>query len=274
MNLHIAPASEARNVELPVAGLRLRSAAHEQLLHAAEHLATEGEARHAGIHQARKSIRRARAILALGMHGSDRRAKRLDADLGRLCRGMSRLRDGQALLEALHRLDASAPDEVRAILPDAEAAARHRRDQLLSQALARDPDFRSRRQRLLALSNRLMQLDWQAVGIAEIADAIRRSERRVEKAERRARRHPDRDQDWHVFRRRLRRLRQQDSVLARLQPELRPGMKDLEDRAGVLGEAQDDTLLLSQCGRASPFPSEQRALLRRVSRQRLAHARH
>ena len=274
MNLSIAAAvPEAHVVEIPVIGLRLRAVAHAQLMQAEVHLARAGEARHVGIHQARKCVRRVRAMLALGMRKLDQRAKRLDADLAQLCRGMSRLRDAQALIEALQRLDDNVPGDVRAILPDADAAARERRDGLLAQALARDPDFHSRRRRLRAMGERLLRLDWQLIGHAEIVRAILRSEHRVEKAGRKARRHPDRDHEWHVFRRRLRRLRQQDTVLAGLQPELRPTMKGLEDQAGALGEAQDDALLLLHCGRASPFQRTQRASLRRIARGRLQHAR-
>jgi hypothetical protein len=123
------------------------------------------------------------------------------------------------------------------------------------------------------MRERLLRLDWQAIGDAEVAAAIRRSERRVEKAGQRAERHPDRDDDWHAFRRRLRRLHQQDTLLARLQPALRPTMKGSADRNGTLGEAQDNALLLRYCGRASPFERGQRTLLRRIARERLQLAR-
>ncbi len=273
MNMSIAAAPEVTDAETPVLGLRLRAAAHEQLLRAEAQLAGEGEARHTGIHQARKSIRRVRAMLALGIGKLDLRADRLDQDLAQLCRGLSRLRDAQALIEALQRLHDGAPDDVRAILPAAVAAARQRRDRLLAQALTRDPDLLSRRRRLRTMVERLLRLDWQSLGNAGVTAAILHGEHRVGKAGRRAKRHPDRDHGWHVFRRRLRRLRQQDTVLSALRPELRPRTQGLEDQAGMLGEAQDDALLLLHCGRASPFLRAQRALLRRIARERLQQVR-
>lgn len=264
---------EPPHTEVVGLGLRLCAVAHEQLLLAGKHLAADVEGLHTGIHQARKSIRRVRAILALGMRRLDPRAQRLDADLAQLCRGMSRLRDAQALIEALHRLNDNAPDDVCAILPEAETAARQRRDELLAQALKRDPQFLSRRRRLQSMSDRLLRLNWQPLGDAEAVAAILRSERRVEKASRRAKRHPDRHEDWHVLRRRMRRLRQQDTVLARVCPEVRTRMPGLENQADALGHAQDDTLVVMQCGRMSPFSREHRTLLRRIARERLQHAR-
>ncbi len=254
-------------------GLRLMAYASEQLLQAQTHLSREGEARHSGIHEARKCIRRTRATLALGARVFDQRAKRLDDELGRLCRGLSPLRDAQALIEALQRLDDTAPSVVRAALPLAELAARKRRDQMLERALKRDPQFKSRRQRLLAAQERLLRLDWQAVSDKTVSNAVTRSRRRADMARRQIKGYPDDDDAWHVFRRRLRRLRQQDSILAELRPDLRPRIKGLEQQARVLGESQDDVLLINHCGKRSPFSSDQRKQLRDIARERLQRTR-
>jgi CHAD domain-containing protein len=253
-------------------GSRMMAYASEQLLQAQTHLARKGEARHSGLHEARKCIRRTRATLALGACAFDERAKRLDDDLGRLCRGLSPLRDAQALIEALRRLENSAPPAASAILPRAEMAARKRRDEMLERAMKRDPQFKSRRKRLLALQARLLCLQWQAVSDKDVSNAVTRSKRRAEKARQRIKRHPD-DDAWHAFRRRLRRLRQQDSLLEELQPDLRPGIKNLEHQARTLGESQDDVLLLSHCGSRSPFTPDQRKRLKDVARERLRGTR-
>lgn len=253
-------------------GRRLLASAAGQLQAARSHLSAEGEAVHAGIHEARKCIRRARASLALGVRVFGQPGARLDDELGRLCRGLSGLRDAQALVEELRRLAASAPAPLRAILPLAEAAARQRRDDMLQRALARDPGFRSRSGRLLAAEARLARLEWLAVGDADVAEAMMRSKRRANKARRRAKRHMDDDHLWHVYRRRLRRLRQQDTLLAEFLPELRPSTHGLDDHT-ALGESQDDALLLRRCGKGSPFPPGQRALLRKIARERLQRAR-
>ncbi len=276
---NVAMASTTSFDEDPAIGSRLMAFASGQLLQAQTLLAQEGEARHSGIHEARKCIRRTRAALALGARVFDRRvfdgrAERLDDELGRLCRGLSPLRDAQALIEALRRLDDSAPSAVRDILPLAGMAVRKRRDVMLQHALQRDPQFDSRRQRLSTAQARLLRLPWQSVSDDDIAKAVMRSRRRADKARRRVERHPDDDEAWHVFRRRLRRLRQQDSLLAALRPDLRPdGIKGHEHQAKALGESQDDALLLRHCGGRSAFPADQRKLLRDVARKRLRRTR-
>jgi hypothetical protein len=260
-------------VDAQAIGPRLLAFACAQLQDARSHLSGTGEDPHAGIHQARKCIRRARAALALGARALDRRAAGLDDELRRLCRGMAGLRDAQALLDELQRLEQSAPARLRALLPLAETAARQRRDQVLARALAKDPAFAARRQRLLAAQARFARLDWQAVDDIDVAAATARSRRRVDKARARARRHPEDDHLWHVYRRRLRRLRQQDTLLAQVQPGLRPSTSGLDDH-DALGESQDDALLLRRCGKGSPFPpGEQRILLRNLARARLRRTR-
>ncbi|NDK38888.1 CHAD domain-containing protein [Pseudoxanthomonas gei] len=267
------PAAVTRTDRSAVVGVRLAMLAAGQLQLAETFLASDVADLHAGIHQARKSIRRVRSALALGRRALGVGGRRLDAELGRLCRGLSRLRDAQALVEALQRLRDKAPRELQAILPAAEAAACQRRDRLLQQALARDPHFAARRRRLRAASLRLQRLDWAALRTADITKAAQRSERRAAKAGRRARQKSSDDESWHVFRRRLRRLHQQDSLLAALQLPVRAEAKALEHQAQALGEAQDDAMLLAHCGRRSPFTPAQRALLRKTARERLRDAR-
>ena len=268
------PAS-AENPAPPAAplGLRLKVFALSQLSEAQSLLAKAGDDRHAGVHQARKRLRRARAALALGRKALGREGRRLDEDLGQLCRGLSPLRDAQALIEGLQRLPASEPSALASALPDLLDLARQRRDQCLARTLARDADFQRRRDRLLAMATRLEALDWQDVKRGAVAKSIARSEERVAKARRRATRNPKDDARWHAMRRRLRRLRQQDHLLAALEPDLRPEDNVTAEEATVLGEAQDDALLLRHCGSHSPFPPPLRKLLRAEARARLGRAR-
>lgn len=254
-------------------GMRLLVFAGTQLQQAQNHLTREGEARHDGIHQARKAIRRARATLALGARVLGPRAQGLDDELGRLCRGLSHLRDAQALIEVLERLDAQAPDRIRAILPAAERLARQRRDDILERALVRDPALMARRLRLLAVQQRLTRLDWRAVNKAEVARAIKRSQRRADKAAKQVKKHPDDNEAWHTFRRRLRRLRQQETLLNDVLAPPRTTKKRHRDLADVLGESQDDALLLRHCDQRSPFASDQRRQLRAIARDRLRRTR-
>jgi len=267
-----APAENPAPTAAPL-GLRLKVFALSELSQAQSLLAKAGDDRHAGVHQARKRLRRARAALALGRKALGREGRRLDEDLGQLCRGLSPLRDAQALIEGLQRLPASEPSALASALPDLMDLARQRRDQCLARTLARDADFQRSRDRLLAMATRLEALDWQDVKRGAVAKSIERSEERVAKARRRATRNPKDDARWHAMRRRLRRLRQQDHLLAALEPDLRPEDNVTAEEATVLGEAQDDALLLRHCGSHSPFPPPLRKLLRAEARARLGRAR-
>lgn len=274
MALSVEAAAPIRAERASKIGPRLGQLAAAQLQLAEQMLASPAAELHTGIHQGRKSIRRVRSALALGRRVLGPGAESLDQELGRLCRGLSRLRDAQALVEALQRLREHASPGLLAILPAAEAAASQRRDLILRQALARDPGFAARRRRLRAASVRLQRLDWAALQSADIAKASQRSERRAGKSGRRAGHHSSDNESWHVYRRRLRRLHQQDSLLAALPlPGRAEANKAMDRLARALGEAQDNVVLLSHCGRRSPFTPAQRALLRQIARQRLQQLR-
>lgn len=266
-------AAEEGQAPLAPLGLRLMAFALSELAQAQALLAKPGEKRHEGVHHARKCLRRARSALALGRNALGGEGRRLYEDLGQLCRGLSPLRDAQALIEGLQRLPAGEPGALASALPELMERARQRRDDRLVRALVRDPDFQRRRDRLQAMAARLELLDWAEVKPGAVAKAVARSEERLAKARRRAARDPGDDARWHVMRRRLRRLRQQDHLLATLQPELRPDEKATADEATALGEAQDDALLLRHCGSRSPFPPPLRKLLQAEARARLRRGR-
>jgi CHAD domain-containing protein len=264
------PPSEA---PLPPLGLRLREFALAELASAHHHLGREGASRHDGVHQARKAIRRARAALALGRKPLGRDARRLDTQLAVLCRGLSPLRDAQALIEGLQRLASTASAPLQTALPELLSLAGERRAERLARALAADPGLERRRARLQAMSQRLAALDWPAVKRGKAAAALSRSEARVARSRKRIHREPGNDEHWHALRRRLRRLRQQDHLLAQIEPSLRPNVAVTLEEATILGEAQDDALLLRHCGTRSPFPPDLRKLLRKEARARLRRVR-
>lgn len=254
-------------------GTRLSAFIQTQLQDAQRHLARKGLARHQGIHDARKCIRRAKAALAIGRSVFGARGKRLNAELGGLCRGLSPLRDAQALVEVLQRLQTDVSGPLQSILPQAESLARQRRERMMAAALARDPLLMGRRQRLQRLSKRLQRLEWHLVGADEVAASLKRTERRLEKAAKRVARRPDDNDVWHDYRRRLRRLRQQATLLSSLGIDGILTASSFKAQTDALGEAQDDVLLMRLCGSRSPFMPEHRRLLRRSARQRLFIAR-
>ncbi|WP_386066153.1 CHAD domain-containing protein [Tahibacter sp. UC22_41] len=246
----------------------LRAFGLAQLQAAARLLAHRGQARHEGVHEARKCLRRVRALLALAGPRLGTQAITLDAELRRLCRGLSPLRDASALLEALQRLERggviTANEAALAV-----AAASARREDRLSAALARDPELVARRRRLQRAAEKLAALDWPAVRCGDLRRGLARSERRLRRAAGRASRHRKNDAAWHRLRRRLRRWRQQNSLLGDIVPALVQHSAAREALAVRLGESQDDALLLARCGGDSPFTPALRRPLRKVARMRL-----
>ena len=111
----------------------------DQLAGAMAQLAREGEARHDGIHQARKSLRRARAALALARRALGDEGRRIDAALTAACRGMGALRDADPSdldaywrdLPALEREDAQV---VRAMCEALIADGQHTQARKLIEA--------------------------------------------------------------------------------------------------------------------------------------------
>jgi len=260
-----------------------------QLQRAIHQLGRPGDARHDGIHQARKALRRSRAALALAApawQGAPRAAdgeacpaslrvaavlRRADAELRQLCRGLSSLRDADALQDALLHLVRDAvigPLEGDRLAVPVLALRQGR----LDAALARDPDFARRRQRIAKVAASLASLPWAEVTAGSVVQAHAVSRKRLEKARRRARRSSD-PEDGHRLRRRLRRLRQQEQVLARAAPELGLRSEGLDTLATQMGLAQDHALLLAHCRRAGVFAARDRATLRRLVEPLYADAR-
>lgn len=201
---------------------------------------------HPAIHDARKAIRRLRALLAL-VETRLPAASAIDRQLERMGDGLSALRDAHVVVEvarhhALHHRKRWAESIQRL-----EA----RRDVLLERVLARDPGFLRRRALLTRLEARLEFLDWASLRVPDLAEALEKSQLRVENAERRAA-HQDLPENLHRWRRRVRRLRfQLDSVayvapatlrkLSRKHPGKDP--KALHRLGDQLGARRDEQML-------------------------------
>ena len=245
-------------------GAKLGEYAAKELARAARQLGRQGEERHDGVHQGRKSIRRVRAALALIAPSMQTAApiRRLDAGLRSLCRGLSSLRDADALRDALLHLAKDAvigPIECERLCAQVSVLRAKR----LSAALQRDHDFSSRRQRLAESLVRLQRLPWDAVGSEALKAAHAVSVARMQKALKRAAKSED-PEDWHLLRRRLRRLRQQESALLECAPDLGLRSDDIGALAEQMSVTQDHALLLAHCRRAGVFVARDRATLRRL----------
>lgn len=102
---------------------------------------------------------------------------------------------------------------LRTELDAVRSALQARRDALLAERLARDPEFESLRDRVIGCRIQLESLPWGRVGEADIKSALKRSARRVRRAADSARRSGE-SEELHRWRRRLRRVGQQLNALA------------------------------------------------------------
>jgi CHAD domain-containing protein len=248
-------------------GEALRTYAEVELRVAREALGWSGSRRHAGIHQARKSVRRVRATIALAGKSFGRAGELFDKELQRINRSMSPLRDGQALVEALQRLARHTEEPAHQAMLRRALGAAERRRAALARATPPPGDAIGVLEMLLPA---LPILPWQTVGTPLLALSVGQSIAEVQDAGERALKR-DRKADWHRWRRRARRLTQQDRALATV-----PMAVDVaahKAQAEHLGEAQDYQLLIEHCGRRSPFAKDDRDALCVLAAERLAHLR-
>ena len=259
--------------ELIAPGLVLRDLAAAELDAAIAGLAWRGGRLHAGVHAARKALRRTRAIIALGEAVLGRGATLVDRELRRINRSLSTLRDAQALVETLDRLIARHPEtEIAQQLRRARRIAAAQRAPRARAALQADPALAATRALLTTLQAALRVLPWTALTPLHWQDALAASAERIVKA--RTRVHASgRDEDWHYWRRRMRRLSQQQRAckLAHLD-FVAPSLFD-KSMAEQLGAAQDLSLLLEHCRRDSPFAGHDRAVLKRYAKTALERQR-
>jgi len=223
-------------------------------------LGWHGARLHAGVHQARKSLRHARAVLALGRSTLGPDGLLIDHQLRRINRSLSGLRDAQALVETLDRLTRKHTAATAALLGRARRAAMRRRSAQTRLALHDDAGFVNRRTLLAALAAGLAALPWETLTEKELLKSVRHSEAGAKAAARRARRSMH-DDDWHRWRRRARRVLQQRRALDELSVSPKAGIDRNRTLTALLGEAQDYALLLDHCNEPSPFAQADREAL-------------
>jgi len=226
---------------------------------------------HAGVHRARKAIRRIRALLVLAAEVLDRDGRRLERRLRRVNRGMSELRDAHALVEILDRLLLTTRDhDARRLLRRLRRTAAKRRARLSrSPRLARKVD--DARAALKGLRSAVAELDWASLPPSALTAALTAAEMRMSVARTQAL-STGADADWHRWRRRVRtRLQQQRaSALAGVGVGVSRYDQSLADQMGAM---QDLSLLLAQCGHGSVFSKPDRKHLRHFAEAALARQR-
>ena len=239
----------------------LRDYADAELGKAIAHLGWRGGRMHEGVHQARKSLRRVRAVLALGAQVLGPGAELIGREVRRVNRRMSRMRDAQALVETLDRLlkRAKSQHELPVLRRARRVAAQARADSARRER-AEDPELAQKRLLLATLHAALPALPWNALTETRVRDALDCGLARIETAGTRARAN-GRDNDWHRWRRRVRRLSQQHRAVGDEITDLGFARKRCKALAELLGEAQDHALLREHCGRRSIFAEPDRHVL-------------
>ena len=171
---------------------------------------------HPAIHDARKSIRRLRALLALV---DDRMpdASIIDRQLERLGDGLSLLRDAHVVVETATRFAKGHRKRWQPAIQALEA----RRDARLASALERDPGFLKRRALVTRLEVRIDFLDWSRLRLSDLGDGAEASQARLDRAESRAA-FDLAPEHLHRWRRRVRRLRFQLEAIGKLSPATLP----------------------------------------------------
>lgn len=226
---------------------------------------------HAGIHQARKSIRRVRAMLALCGTTLGPGSALVDRQLRRLNRQLSPLRDAHALVETLDRLALKPRNpQTREALASARKIAGRR-----CTALARQADFVRALGEVEAvvamLQAALHGLPWTDVTVPTLMEAMDAAARKTKRERQHATAHDDAE-DWHRWRRSMRRLSQQQRAAAAAGLVLQPDGFDrhLTEQLGVM---QGLSLLIAHCGDGSPFPKPTRVDLRHFAERSLTRQR-
>jgi len=258
-----APAGESSgSVALPwFDATVLRSYACAELDRAIAHLGWRGGRVHEGVHQARKSLRRTRATLALGAVVLGPGAELIDREVRRVNRRLSKMRDAQALVETLDRLIAKGkPPEALPVLRRARRTAAIARVESARRELASDPNLARKRALLSTLRAALPALPWDSLTETRVRDALANGLVEIDVAGSRARA-TGRDDDWHRWRRRVRRLSQQHRAVGSLIVDINAARRRVKTLAELLGEGQDYALLHDHCGKRSIFPDPDRQIL-------------
>lgn len=204
----------------------------------------------AGVHEARKSVRRLRSLLALGRRALGRDAvDAVDRDLRALAKALSALRDGQVVQDTARQLADEATDAGEraaweTLLPRLAERQQHR----LAEALRDDPGFVRRQALAHRQAERSQQLPWHRLRRDDLRQALARSQRRQARAQAAAIA-SGRVDDLHDWRRRSRRLRMQMTALRKLRVRPpadgppTPGLRQVSRLVDQLGVLQDLALL-------------------------------
>lgn len=252
-------------------GDRLAGWVRTEVALASKSLSAAGGRIHAGVHQARKSIRRTRAALMLAEAALGAGATIIGRELRHVNAALSALRDAHALVATLDRLAAKAAASGDAlVLRRARRVAAARRA-ALARGQQHTATIRDARAALAMLGAGLSGLPWDRLTHAALVEALAATQHRIAVLREKAAR-SDRDEDWHRWRRWMRRQSQQRRACAAAGVDV-PDTGFDKSLTEQLGAMQDLSLLIGHCGRGSIFVKPDRLLLRRYARRKLDRQR-
>ncbi|MDD5304514.1 MAG: CHAD domain-containing protein [Elusimicrobia bacterium] len=220
-----------------------------------------------GVHEARKSLKRARAVLKLGRSSSvERQSVLADDACRRAARALAPLRDDRVFAVTLEALLARGADdfsrEARALGRD--LALRARRAE--ARALARGAAFRRARAALRACARVLAPDVFARAVSASLEDGLRESYRRGRRAYRAARSDPGKGR-FHALRKRAKRLLHElEGLTPRPRGARGATLEALRSLTKVLGDENDLALLRRRLARAPDGGAP--AAIRRYARKR------
>jgi hypothetical protein len=247
------PSKKSADDRVQAPGLLLREYVLRQFDAAIRALGAPRSQLHAGVHQARKALRRSVAVLDLARRAMPESADSLRLEIKEACRRLSSLRDADALIETL-----DCQIKAQAVKLPALVLLRTRllssRAKVLQRALTQDPNFHGCRETLRGLGEKLAALPWEAVAARDIHRALARSQRRVRYAKQVAKQRQT-ESARHRWRRRLRHLVDQleagrwASNRCSGLPRMALPRKKLLERAARLGHERDLRQLRRQAKR-------------------------
>lgn len=186
----------------PSLGLAFRALAASECRALQRTLATR-EDRQKGIHEARKSCRRLRAMLPF--LPSEQPTEAIDQALRAMVHGLSPQRDAHIAARTARQL---ATRHAALITPKVIETLESHSAQVLDEALRDDPDWQHRRVQANRIIDTLEVLPWQAIRSAAVKKSLKKSARKMDKAQEQAQAEctPEASHRW---RRRARKLRYQ-----------------------------------------------------------------
>lgn len=252
-------------------GDHLKVYAIAQMQRAIACLGWRGSRAHAGVHQARKSLRRTRACLALGESSLGAGAGTIDRELSNVCDSLSDLRDAKARVESLDRLlRGNAESEVHSCLMSAKRLAIKARTEAMRKEQAGDPHFLTRCERLQVLLAAMPVLPWNHINASALTYAMQQTLQVCDQAAETALKR-GREKDWHRLRRRRRRMAQQHTAIEQCAMALpQPQIPDRK-LGELLGQAQDLSVLQEFFRKHEELSPEKRQQLRGFLKDEFKH---